>query len=1068
MIISTPYDSSTFGNSLSLRVDNGVGSISINPSGRDVVLAGRRGIYVVDLDDPFSPPRWLHHLTSWEVADVQWSPHLHDKPSSVISTSNQKALIWNLARSGDEAIEMVLHGHSRAITDINFHPSNPDLVATCSVDTFVLAWDTRAPKRPVYAVEDWRAGASQVKWNYQNPNLLASAHNNYFYVWDLRNSFKPIHKVYAHDRKINGVDFSRTNENELISCSNDQTVKFWDLSKDVQKPQSVINTDFPVWKARNLPFGEGCAVIPLRGGNNSIYVAKKPVPDAPNVQLDPQAVFKGHTDRVTDFLWRSRNHTDTAYDDREFQLVTWSKDCDLKLWGVNEDLYPKLNHRRGKPIPQPYSPYSYTTYREEPPQRDTVKPFASNSSFSLNLTHNEMFVSGRTDQKNATDHLNWISGVRIGRSAYNANQMTETNSDYNSFEQILDNLGEEVSVIGHKFPKVKFEKISVSTGVLILSLAGPWNVTNPDDLIYLRVEIKFPQAYPSQPPVFKIEENRELTKESRVEILTDLSEITSIYSRHDKFSLEICLRYLMGDRMDVSKLEAEITAQQDQGHLNDIYNLPPNIDDLDSLPSSSDHEVEEYYGDDNDSTDGELGDDELVPGLQMTQTLTNDSNKMFDSTPIPKGCGAVWSRQGKLVCFFMPKNSQAFNEGHDDSRKTLMKFDHTKQVLFDNDELSDGSLSDDFNDILRKDLSSRRRIPGVFRIQNFNQSFSGAGSSIHAATETVRTGVSSTYQRSQIEAEDDDQPTKNVVAVFDFSDLIPTKYDLADEYKVVGDTAEALSLYNSEICAKYGYTELSDTWRVLSTVFSTDFDWGVHPLGKTWLIKELMTYYERLGDVQMLAMMTCIIEVSTAQLKEARAAVEPDIFKPLVKEHNSYTNNMTYQRDYRLRSMSSNESTYRLPFSRSSSVVTKENERSINVKIEMFNEVQMGFMEDEKQKLKNDFDLLGEDQYSKFNDYRSEYANILYAWGFILRRAEILKFNFDTNATVHVLHDEEFQTKLKVPKADKVCVYCGLKVARRIFVCFNCDHAQHTDCGQIWWAENDECPTGCGCHCMEH
>lgn len=37
---ANPYDSITFGNSLSLRVDGGVGAVSISPSGRDVVLAG--------------------------------------------------------------------------------------------------------------------------------------------------------------------------------------------------------------------------------------------------------------------------------------------------------------------------------------------------------------------------------------------------------------------------------------------------------------------------------------------------------------------------------------------------------------------------------------------------------------------------------------------------------------------------------------------------------------------------------------------------------------------------------------------------------------------------------------------------------------------------------------------------------------------------------------------------------------------------------------------------------------------------------------------------------------------
>lgn len=37
--ITSIYDSATFGNALSLRVDEGVGAMTISPSGRDVALA---------------------------------------------------------------------------------------------------------------------------------------------------------------------------------------------------------------------------------------------------------------------------------------------------------------------------------------------------------------------------------------------------------------------------------------------------------------------------------------------------------------------------------------------------------------------------------------------------------------------------------------------------------------------------------------------------------------------------------------------------------------------------------------------------------------------------------------------------------------------------------------------------------------------------------------------------------------------------------------------------------------------------------------------------------------------
>ena len=93
------FESETFGQDVSFRLEQPIGAMSISPSGRDVVLASKEGLHVIDLDSPYSPPRYLPHRTPWEVADVQWSPHAV-KDSWVASTSNQKALVWNLALQG--------------------------------------------------------------------------------------------------------------------------------------------------------------------------------------------------------------------------------------------------------------------------------------------------------------------------------------------------------------------------------------------------------------------------------------------------------------------------------------------------------------------------------------------------------------------------------------------------------------------------------------------------------------------------------------------------------------------------------------------------------------------------------------------------------------------------------------------------------------------------------------------------------------------------------------------------------------------------------------------------------
>src|SRR5438034_6129672 len=201
-------------------------------SSRGLCCNSKEGLHIIDLDNPYSPPRYLPHHTPWEVADVQWSPFA-SRDSRIVSTSNQKALVWNLAmKTGQNSIERVLHAHSRAITDINFSAHHPDMLATCAVDSFVHCCDLRvpAPARPAVSFSDWFAGATQVKWNRQDSHVIASSHDRFLRIWDDRKGAYPIRTIEAHSTKIYGIDWNRTRPDALVTCSLDQTIKFWNCS----------------------------------------------------------------------------------------------------------------------------------------------------------------------------------------------------------------------------------------------------------------------------------------------------------------------------------------------------------------------------------------------------------------------------------------------------------------------------------------------------------------------------------------------------------------------------------------------------------------------------------------------------------------------------------------------------------------------------------------------------------------------------------------------------------------------------------------------------------------------
>lgn len=43
---------------------------------QEVVLGSNMGLFVLQLEHLYTPPRFFAHSTPWEVADIQWNPHM--------------------------------------------------------------------------------------------------------------------------------------------------------------------------------------------------------------------------------------------------------------------------------------------------------------------------------------------------------------------------------------------------------------------------------------------------------------------------------------------------------------------------------------------------------------------------------------------------------------------------------------------------------------------------------------------------------------------------------------------------------------------------------------------------------------------------------------------------------------------------------------------------------------------------------------------------------------------------------------------------------------------------------
>jgi WD40 repeat protein len=140
-------------------------------------------------------------------------------------------------------------------------------------------------------------------------------HSNPHLTWNEQKGSLPTARIRAHNAKIYGIDWAHARAHDIVTCSLDKTIKVWNvqdasasepprcqsysktIAKQQPQPLTTIMTRYPVWRARDLPFGRGILSLPQRGetalemwaeGNNTV----------------PVEVFEGHTDVVKEFVWR--------------------------------------------------------------------------------------------------------------------------------------------------------------------------------------------------------------------------------------------------------------------------------------------------------------------------------------------------------------------------------------------------------------------------------------------------------------------------------------------------------------------------------------------------------------------------------------------------------------------------------------------------------------------------------------------------------------------------------------------------------------------------------------------
>ncbi|KAG0259368.1 hypothetical protein BG011_002676 [Mortierella polycephala] len=857
---------------LSIHVEQPVGSMSISPSSRDVVLAARKGLYIIDLENPYEPPRVLHHLTKWEVADVQWNPHF-SRENWIASTSNQKALIWNLAHNAPRAVELILHAHNRAISDINWSPFHPDLLATCSVDTFVHLWDLRTPKKPVNSFCAWTAAATVVKFNRKDEFTLASAHDTKVEVWDTRKGSSPFISIQAHKQKINGIDWSRKHRNHIVTCSLDKMIKFWDID-DPSKPNNEITTKSPVWRARHTPFGHGILTMPQRT-ETALSLWNR------DNSSEPVCRFEGHKDTVKEFVWRVRNTGDDS-DKTLFQLVTWSKDQHLRLWPINEKMLEAMDHKATTPIEtQPYPPtHDNMSFRDPPPLNMTATPSRAVSTLRI-LAGNRLStmspfrtsMSSRTvgplgnhggyyRERKAPSPLVWMQGVR----------MVKPSGDLGLPDRASPlTVATEIAAVGQKFQNVKFEKVNVAGRTCTISLNS---LRSNEGVSFLRLNITFPQFYPKQaPPTFEIQKSGMLSMATRAQIVANLDHIAATHASRGLPCLEAIIRCLLGeDRRD--------------------ENLEKGLDDSDE-------------------------DDTVVNPLRRSRGRDNAVDKKDQQIPFPCLCGAVFATNGVLVTFF-----------------SKLRTPHASSSSMPVAGRSSTLIKSPYTYTHPRTYASIGEYKAFSRLPSGSEGLAGTVSSFVEDADdqddlwpmpNLFSKTKPKHELVRVTRKPKDQPvyfkpvpqSRSTLYLKDITHLLPASPRLAAVYTLNGENVSEVCEQNALQARHLGRMDLYKIWKLaaliltlsvpmdpvafemhrvelskmnaqtnpdrlldlvyranhakqrrdsgmafvplLEDTFYQKVKWGTHPLGRK-LVDVLFSYLERHGDIQTLALLSCVFK----------------------------------------------------------------------------------------------------------------------------------------------------------------------------------------------------------------
>ncbi|MCO5548428.1 hypothetical protein L7F22_001884 [Adiantum nelumboides] len=142
--------------------------------------------------------------------------------------------LWEPTAEGKWVVDSKpFQGHTSSVEDLQWSPTEPDVFASCSMDTTIGIWDARRRDGMVLSVKAHDSDVNVISWNRLASCMLASGSDDgTFRIWDLR-AFKEdsfvAHFKY-HKQPVTSIEWSSHEASTIGVTSADNQLTIWDLS----------------------------------------------------------------------------------------------------------------------------------------------------------------------------------------------------------------------------------------------------------------------------------------------------------------------------------------------------------------------------------------------------------------------------------------------------------------------------------------------------------------------------------------------------------------------------------------------------------------------------------------------------------------------------------------------------------------------------------------------------------------------------------------------------------------------------------------------------------------------